>query len=221
MHHFVFLSFAPVVSRQKKEGAIFCRGSGEAVGCPVRTTERRCAQGAHSPLRHGSYRLNSYIPPVAKTMRRTQSLKLSIANYSKTSAFCGRHSAKFRNNQFATPRLLPWKGQTSPLPHTAATRRNLTRELVSPKIALKHPLVFACLFFVQFLERHRPVETKRIARLTIRMNVSPVFNVLVKVHEIEIGPALKYIMNAVLRIWNGCRIVQHAVFQPDNCIRWP
>ena len=53
------------------------------------------------------------------------------------------------------------------------------------------------------------------------MNVSPVFNVPVKVHEIEIGPALKYIMNAVLRIWNGCRIVQHAVFQPDNCISWP
>ena len=53
------------------------------------------------------------------------------------------------------------------------------------------------------------------------MNVSPVFNVPVKVHEIEIGPALKYIMNAVLRIWNGCRIVQHAVFQPDNYIRWP
>ena len=61
-------------------------------------------------------------------MRRTQSLKLSIANYSKTSAFCGRYSAKISNSQFATPRLLPWKGQTSPLPHTAAARRNLTRE---------------------------------------------------------------------------------------------
>ena len=33
------------------------------------------------------------------------------------------------NSQFATPRLLPWKGQTSPLPYTAAARRNLTREL--------------------------------------------------------------------------------------------
>ena len=29
--------------RQKKEGAILCRSSGEAVGCPVRTTERRYA----------------------------------------------------------------------------------------------------------------------------------------------------------------------------------
>ena len=32
-------SFAPVVFTAKKEGAIPCRGSGEAVGCPVRTTE--------------------------------------------------------------------------------------------------------------------------------------------------------------------------------------
>ena len=62
-------------------------------------------------------------------MRRTQSLKLSIANYSKTSAICGRHSAKIRKRQFATLRLLPWKGQTCPLPYTAAARRNLTREL--------------------------------------------------------------------------------------------
>ena len=82
----------------------------------------------HSPLRFGSFWLNSYIPPVAKTMRRTQSLKLSIANYSKTSAFCGRHSAKFRNNQFATLHLLPWKGYTCPLPYTAAARRNLTQD---------------------------------------------------------------------------------------------
>ena len=63
-----FYSFLlPLVRlRQKKEGAIPCRSSGEAVGCPVRTTERRCAQRAHSPLRLGSYWLNSYIPPVPK-----------------------------------------------------------------------------------------------------------------------------------------------------------
>ena len=41
--------------RQKEEGAIPCRSPGEAVGCPIRTTERRCAQGAHSPLRLSSH----------------------------------------------------------------------------------------------------------------------------------------------------------------------
>ena len=97
--------------RQKKEGAIPCRGSGEAVGCPVRTTERRCAQGAHSPLRSGSYRLNSYIPPVAKTMRRTQSFKLSIANYSKTSAFCGSYSAKIRTANLRLRAFFRGKGR--------------------------------------------------------------------------------------------------------------
>ena len=50
---------------------------------------------------------------------------LFVEHYTKISQFC----VQFR--EFASPTLplLPWKGQTSPLPHTAAARRNLTREL--------------------------------------------------------------------------------------------
>ena len=44
-------------------------------------------------------------------MRRTQSLKLSVANYSKTSAFCGRHSAKIRKSQLATSAFFHGKGK--------------------------------------------------------------------------------------------------------------
>ena len=56
-HSIPLIPFAPTVhSRQKKEGAIPCRVSGEAVGCPVRSTEEKAPIGkAHSPLRSGSY----------------------------------------------------------------------------------------------------------------------------------------------------------------------
>ena len=57
IHNLTFLPFAPMVhSRQKKEGAIPCRVSGEAVGCPVRSTEEKAPIiRAHSPPRSGSY----------------------------------------------------------------------------------------------------------------------------------------------------------------------
>ena len=99
--------------RQKKEGAIPCRSPGEAVGCPVRTTERRCAHGAHSPLRLGSYRSNFLHFTRAKTMRRTQSLELSGAHYSRFPPRCGRQSEK-NSPELATPPLLPRKGQSCP-----------------------------------------------------------------------------------------------------------
>ena len=47
---------------------------------------------------------------------------LLVEHYTKISQFC----VQFRYN--LKIRLLPWKGQTSPLPYTAAARRNLTRE---------------------------------------------------------------------------------------------
>ena len=46
-------------------------------------------------------------------MRRTQSLKLSIANYSKSSALCGRHSAKFASAN-SRPRAF-FRGKGRPL----------------------------------------------------------------------------------------------------------
>ena len=48
--HALFPSRLPLFPlRQKKEGAVPCRSSGEAVGGPVRTTKRRCAHtGAFS-----------------------------------------------------------------------------------------------------------------------------------------------------------------------------
>ena len=55
--YFIFFPFALTLrSRQKKEGAIPCRVSGEAVGCPVRSTEEKAPiEQAHPPLRSGSY----------------------------------------------------------------------------------------------------------------------------------------------------------------------
>ena len=88
---FLFPFFLPLfVSRQKKEGAILCRVSGEAVGCPVRNHGRKSAQWAHSPLRNGSYRSKLLHFTRAKTMRRTQSLELSDAHYSINPTACGR-----------------------------------------------------------------------------------------------------------------------------------
>ena len=153
-------------------------------------------------------------------MRRTQSLELSAAYYSIFSPCCGR---RFARTSRTDPSLrLFFRGKVSPCLYTILPPRGeISRGNFSPQIALKHPLVFACLFFVQFLKRHRPAGTKRISRLAVRLSLSPTFNVPVKVREIEIGPTFKYIMNAILRLWHVCRIVQHAVFQPDNCIRWP
>ena len=59
MHQFSSSRILPSAlfhSRQKKEGAIPCRVSGEAVGCPVRSTEEKAPIGrAHFPPRSGSY----------------------------------------------------------------------------------------------------------------------------------------------------------------------
>ena len=44
-------------------------------------------------------------------MRRTQSLKLSIANYSKTSAFCGHYSAKIRTANLRLRAFFRGKGR--------------------------------------------------------------------------------------------------------------
>ena len=63
----------------------------------------------------------------AKTMRRTQSLELSAAYYSRFPPRCGRESAIFLRWQILAKHLLPWKGQPDPLFHTVATRRNVTR----------------------------------------------------------------------------------------------
>ena len=59
-------------------------------------------------------------------MRRTQSLKLSIVNYSKTSTFCERNSAKrCKNSLFRDP--APSSVERACLSYTAAARRNHTR----------------------------------------------------------------------------------------------
>ena len=95
MSHFLFLFFLPLfVSRQKKEGAILSRVSGEAVGCPVRNHGRKSAHRAHSPLRKGSYWSKLLHFTRAKTMRRTQSLELSAAYYSTSPAVFGRQFAR-------------------------------------------------------------------------------------------------------------------------------
>ena len=76
-------------SRAKKEGAVLVRVSGEAVGCPVRTTEK---DAPNRRILHSVMALTdqtSYIPPVAKTMRRTQSLELSDAYYTILSPLRG------------------------------------------------------------------------------------------------------------------------------------
>ena len=51
------------------------------------------------------------------TMRRTHSLKLSIANYSKTSAICGHHSAKNAKGN-CDPAPSSVEGHTLPLLHS-------------------------------------------------------------------------------------------------------
>ena len=54
-------------------------------------------------------------------MRRTHSLKLSIANYSKTSAICGHHSAKnAKGNRNPAPSSV--EGHTLPLLHSFIPR---------------------------------------------------------------------------------------------------
>ena len=64
----------------------------------------------------------------AKTMRRTQSLELSAAHYSKSPPVMSENLQHFLRRQIPTKPLPPWKGQTYPLFHTVASRRNVTRE---------------------------------------------------------------------------------------------
>ena len=104
------LPFALVSFTAKERGRSLCRVSGEAVGCPIRTTEERCAQWAHSTLRNGTYWLKLLHFTRAKTMRRTQCLELSGAHYSKYPTACGRQFAKMYAGEFKPPHFLPWKG---------------------------------------------------------------------------------------------------------------
>ena len=80
-------------------------------------------------------------------MRRTQSFKLSIANYSKTSAFCGSYSAKIRTANLRLRAFFRGKGRPLLYP-ILPPRREISRGDFSPKIAHKHTLVFARLLFV-------------------------------------------------------------------------
>ena len=80
-------------SRQKKEGAIPCRGFGEVLECPARNHERRCAhRGAFSTSPALAVKFSRF--HLSQNDASNAKFKLSIANYSKTSAICWRHSAK-------------------------------------------------------------------------------------------------------------------------------
>ena len=81
-------------------------------------------------------------------MRRTQNLEIVYLYSSKFPHLCvGKFCEKF--STASRPRLL-FRGKEPALPlyYIAAARKNLTRELASLKIALKHTLVFARLLFV-------------------------------------------------------------------------
>lgn len=70
-------------------------------------------------------------------MRRTQSLEIVYWYFTKCPHVCGEHSQNIFDRA-PRPRLLfRGKGLTSPLQHTAAARRNLTREFKE--------FVFGCL----------------------------------------------------------------------------
>lgn len=144
-------------SRQKKEGAIPCRSSGEALECHARNHERRCAhRGAFSTSPALAVKFSRF--HLSQTMGRTQSLELSDAYYSIISAVCGRQFAKICGRRNATLRLLPWQGQTLPLFHTArcvlksyAEINKFVYENRCTALRLPRPTpsairVFACLF---------------------------------------------------------------------------
>ena len=94
-------------SRQKKEGAIPCRGFGEALECPARNHERRCARmGAFSTspalaVKFSRFHLSQ------NDASSVKSLKLSVAYCSKKPTVYGRESAKYTNgNRDCTPSFL-------------------------------------------------------------------------------------------------------------------
>ena len=88
---FIVISFLlPVFRlRQKKEGAIPCRGSGEAVGCPVRTTEEDAPKGR---ILHSVPALTvetSYISPEPKRCVERKVLNCLIRIIAKLPPFVG------------------------------------------------------------------------------------------------------------------------------------
>lgn len=75
--------------RQKKEGAIPCRGSGEAVGCPVRTTEEDAPKGR---ILHSVPALTvetSYISPEPKRCAERKALNCLLRIIAKLPPFVG------------------------------------------------------------------------------------------------------------------------------------
>ena len=109
-------------------------------------------------------------------MRRTQSLELSDAYYSKFSPPCGRSFAKIAK-RIATLSLLLWQGQPLPLLHTAryalksyakinkfvyGDRCTALRLLRPTPSAIR---VFACLFGLSLIPRESAArETRRPRR---------------------------------------------------------
>lgn len=100
------LSAPHSVHGKRKRGRNPCHVSGEAVGCPVRTTEESAPRKAHPP----TFRLLLVKLPTfhqSQNNARTQNLELSSAEFSKSSLHMQLPSAN--PVQEPTLHFLPWE----------------------------------------------------------------------------------------------------------------
>ena len=117
----------PCSVRGKERGRNLSRVSGEAVGCPVRTTEEKAPDGR---ILHPAMALtgrNSYISPEPKRCVERKALNCLARIIAQFPPDSGIRMQNIRAGESKPPPLLPWKGPALPLYHTASPRRNLTR----------------------------------------------------------------------------------------------
>ena len=99
----------------------------------MRTTERRCAHRAHSPLRLGSHWLNSYIPPEPKRCVERKALNCLMRIIAKLPPFVGVILQKFAKANLRLRAFFRGKGR--PLlypilpPRGEISRRNISETI--------------------------------------------------------------------------------------------